>query len=60
MFYILYTTVQKCNASERSILCSPRLHLFAQKYSKTILNNSFLYFNILFNLIYSCDVFFDK
>ncbi len=40
---VYYTAAQKfgveliCNALERSFLCSPKLHLFNQKYSKTVI-----------------------
>ncbi len=39
------------------VFCSPRLHLFDQKYSKNceIFLRCVLYFNILWNVIYACD-----
>ncbi len=44
---------------DRSYLCSPRLHLFDQKYSKKSETLQFkmtiFYLNILSNWIYSCD-----
>ncbi len=47
-----------------SLLCSPRLHLFDQKYNKKQLYCEILlhfkitvfYLNLLLNVIYSCDV----
>ncbi len=45
---------------ERILFCSPMLHLFEQKYSKNCeillqFKITFFYFNILWNVIYSCD-----
>ncbi len=63
---IIESTIQKfevnlLNVFERSLLCSPSLQSFVQKYIKTvilwnIISNNCLIFNYTFKIIYSCDV----
>ncbi len=42
---------------ERSLLCSPRLHLFGQKMAKTVILWFFLNYCFLFEYIFKCHLF---
>ncbi len=58
----MYITVTKCGVSslynvyERSLLCSSSMHLFDQKYSKTVMLEMWCYNQFFHSFIYSQNI----